>query len=394
MTQISARKQRVLLVVRKLNIGGIQRNTINLANVLCREGHDVHVLVLKGELELTPDPGVHLHVVDFDKAFRKTGVGLLYDLATRALLNPLIRGSGFVWRGWYGGRYFRRFVAQLEARHGPVDRIVARGQGAFETIWSYKDPRFWQVTVSWPGQASGWRGRFFLNRLYADKQVICNTNNVRQQLENLLEQHAVTPRKLATIGNVCDLDAIARMAEEPVELPSRPFVVQVCRLSDVKRQDVLIKAYLASGIEEDLVIVGDGPKRDSVEQLIKQLGVGDRVHVIGSRINPYPWMKHARLFILSSRSEAFGIVLVESMCCGTPCVAPDVPGGIRNVLINDQARLISEDTIDSLAAKIREGLANPPSIEADPELIERFRDTRIMAEFLALPTDEAGETTP
>ena len=91
-------------------------------------------------------------------------------------------------------------------------------------------------------------------------------------------------------------------------------------------------------------------------------------------------MKHARLFVLSSRSEAFGIVLVESMCCGTPCVAPDVPGGIRNVLIHDQARLISE-------AKIREGLANPPALDSDPELIERFRDTRIMQEFLSLPTD-------
>ncbi|WP_176504090.1 glycosyltransferase [Cobetia sp. 5-11-6-3] len=381
-------KQRVLLVVRKLNIGGIQRNTVNLANVLCREGHEVHVLVLKGELELIPDPGVHVHQIDFDKAFRKTGIGLVYDLFTRAVLNPLIKGSGFVWRGYYGGAYLRRFIRTLETRHGPVDRVIMRGQGAFETVWSLKDPRLWQVTVSWPGDIrQGWRQKFLLKRLYADKQIICNTDNVREQLERLLSQHAVTPRRLATIGNVCDLDAIAQMADEPVELPSRPYVVQVCRLSDVKRQDVLIKAYLAADIEEDLVIVGDGPKRDSVENLIRELGVGDRVHLIGSRVNPYPWMKHARLFILSSRSEAFGIVLVESMCCGTPCVAPDVPGGVRNVLIHDQARLISENSIEGLAAKIREGLENPPSLAEDPELIERFRDTRIMQEFLALPTD-------
>ena len=61
--------QRVLLIVRKLNIGGIQRVTINLANVLHRAGHDVHVLVLKGGDELLPDPGVTLHYEDFDKAF-------------------------------------------------------------------------------------------------------------------------------------------------------------------------------------------------------------------------------------------------------------------------------------------------------------------------------------
>lgn len=381
-------KQRVLLVVRKLNIGGIQRNTVNLANVLHREGHEVHVLVLKGELELVPDAGVHLHQIDFDKAFRKTGIGLLYDICTRTLLTPLIKGSGFVWRGWYGGSYLRRFIEKLEARHGPIDRIIMRGQGAFETVWSLQDPRLWQVTVSWPGVIKGnWRQRFLLHRLYANKQVICNTDNVRRQLESLFAQHHISPRRLATIGNVCDLDAIAIMADEPVELPTRPYVVQVCRLSDVKRQDVLIKAYLAAEIEEDLVIVGDGPKREMIENLIKELGVEDRVHLIGSRLNPYPWMKHARLFVLSSRSEAFGIVLVESMCCGTPCVAPDVPGGVRNVLINDQSRLISDDSIEGLAAKIREGLANPPSLASDPELIERFRDTRIMDDFLSLPTD-------
>lgn len=382
-------KQRVLLVVRKLNIGGIQRNTVNLANVLHREGHEVHVLVLKGELELVPDTGVHLHQVDFDKAFRKTGIGLVYDIFTRALLTPLIKGSGFVWRGLYGGNYLRSFIKKLEDRHGPIDRIIMRGQGAFETVWPLQDSRLWQVTVSWPGQnKDSWRQRFLLRRLYANKQIICNTDNVRLQLEGLLAQHHISPRRLATIGNVCNLDSIAEMANESVELPKRPFVVQVCRLSDVKRQDVLIRAYLAAEIEEDLVIVGDGPKREMIENLIKELGVEDRVHLIGSRLNPYPWMKHARLFVLSSRSEAFGIVLVESMCCGTPCVAPDVPGGVRNVLINDQARLISEDSIEGLAAKIREGLANPPVIDSDPELIERFRDTRIMEAFLSLPTDK------
>lgn len=379
--------QRVLLVVRKLSIGGIERVTVNLANVLAREGHEVHVLVLKGGHELAPDAGVTVHRMDFDKAFRRTGIGLPYDLLTRALLKPVLPGSGFVWRGWYGGSYLKRFVEKLERERGPVDRVIMRGQGAFETVWSWRDPRLWQVTVSWPGEPGGRLKGIYLRRLYEDKQVVCNTPNVREQLEHQLAHHGIRPKRWATIMNPCDIEAIRRQAAEPVELPERPFVVHVSRLSDVKRQEWLIKAYLEAGIDEDLVIVGDGPRRARLEALTDELGARGRIHFVGSRPNPYPWMKHARLFILSSRSEAFGIVLAESMICGTPCVAVDCPGGVRNVLINDQARLIAENSISGLAGKIREGLSNPPDLAADPELIERFRDTRIMEQFLALPTD-------
>lgn len=379
-------KQRVLLVIRKLKIGGIERVAIDLANAMHRQGHEVHLLVLKGGSDLAPESGVFVHRVDFDKAFRKTGIGLLYDLLTRVLLKPLLPGSGFLWRGWYGGFYLKCFVAKLEREHGPIDRIIMRGQGAFETVWSWRGSRLWQVTESWPGIHKGWRKGMYLKCLYAGKQVVCVSSGVREQLEQQLGSYDIRPKRWATIMNPCDIDAIRRQADESVELPPKPYIVHVSRLSDVKRQEWLIRAYLESKIEEDLVIVGDGPKRESLEKLADELGARDRIHFIGSRPNPYPWMKHARLFVLSSRSEAFGIVLAESMICGTPCVAVDCPGGVRNVLIHDQARLIAENSILGLAAKIREGLAQPPSLEADPELTERFRDTHIMQQFLALPT--------
>ncbi|WP_158701059.1 glycosyltransferase [Phytohalomonas tamaricis] len=376
--------QRILLIVRRLNIGGIERVTVNLANTLHRLGHEVHILTLKKGVELAPMEGVIVHEKDVDKQVRRSIAGASYELATRAFLKPLLKGSGFFWRGIYGHRILKRFITDIEQQYGTIDRIIARGQGAFEAIWPYQDPRFWQVCVAPVGNETGKLRGFWLRKLYEGKRVVCNTNGVRIRLEEELARHDIRIDACEVIMNPCDIDAIRAAADEPVDLPARPFVVHVARLSEVKRQEFLIRAYLEADIEEDLVIVGDGPMRSHLEQLVDSLGVRDRVHLIGSRVNPYPWMKHARLFVLSSRSEGLGIVLAESMICGTPCAAVNAPGGVADVLINDQARLLAENNVSSLAEKIREGLVRPPVLDA--ELIERFRDTHIASQFLALAT--------
>ncbi|OHV11992.1 glycosyltransferase [Kushneria phosphatilytica] len=384
--------QRIVLVVRTLRVGGIERVTVNLANTLNRLGHEVHVLVLKGGRELVPDPGVVVHEQDFDKAFRRTGVGLFYDLITRLVFKPLIKESGFIWRGWYGGHYLKRFIARLEHQYGQVDRIIIRGQGAYETVWSWRDPRLWQVSVAWPGSTNGGlRRRWLLRHLFEDKQIICNSSGVMNRLQMLLTHHGIHPKRWARIMNPCDIEAIREMADAPVELPERPFIVHVARLSKVKRQALLIRAYHAANIAEDLVIVGDGPLLESLKALITELGLEQRVHLVGHQLNPYPWMKHARLFVLSSSSEGLGMVLVESLICGTPCTAINAPGGIADVLVEDQARLLTDDTTEALAEGIREGLRHPPEIRS--EWIERFRDTRIATAFLELPTHDES-TTP
>lgn len=83
------RQQRILLVVRRLYTGGIEKATLNLAQGLLAAGHEVHVLLLKGDNQLPLPTGVQLHRFDIEKQARRRPLGWLLDLAGRLLLLPV-----------------------------------------------------------------------------------------------------------------------------------------------------------------------------------------------------------------------------------------------------------------------------------------------------------------
>ena len=377
-------KKRVLLVARNLRVGGIERNTVNLANTLVELGHEAHIVIFKKRCELMPDERVHLHVFDLDKVNRLTGIGFIYDLLTRWFLTTTIRGSGFVWKGLYGSWYFRLFLKRLEKRFGRFDKIIMRGQGAFEHVWNFSDPRAYRVVVSpiKPSQGT-WRERWFSRLLYGGKRMVANSTGVLESLKQRLARDGAEAESLSLIYNPCPIKTIRAMAEEPAPVPDEPYIVHVARLAKQKNQPLLLRAYKEAGVAEKLYILGSGKEEKALRQLAEELGIDDKVVFAGQHVNPYPWMKHARTFVLSSRIEGFGLVLVESLASGTQVVSVDCPGGIRDILIEEQARLIAEPTVEGLAQKIREALEHPVTIK--PEWYWRFDAEAVAKQFLELP---------
>lgn len=94
---------------------------------------------------------------------------------------------------------------------------------------------------------------------------------------------------------------------------------------------------LRSAALPDLVIVGDGPLREALVTQANQLGIAQQVHFSGFLSNPYPVLRHARLFILSSLQEGMPTVLIEALALGTPVLACDCETGPRELL--DHGRL-------------------------------------------------------
>ncbi|MCB9659676.1 MAG: CDP-glycerol glycerophosphotransferase family protein [Sandaracinaceae bacterium] len=121
------------------------------------------------------------------------------------------------------------------------------------------------------------------------------------------------------------------LSEDPVAsvFSGGDFVfLAIGRLSPEKGHERLIHAFsriLSTHPNARLLILGEGPSRGVLEDLVKGLGLSERVALPGLRPNPFPFLRRADLFVLPSHHEGQGLVLLEAMVLGVPIVCTDFP---------------------------------------------------------------------
>jgi glycosyltransferase involved in cell wall biosynthesis len=124
------------------------------------------------------------------------------------------------------------------------------------------------------------------------------------------------------------------------------------RLIALKDHETLLRALAIHRRNQPsrLLILGEGPLRGSLEELTRALGLADAVQFLGFQDNPLPWFRHADAFVLSSRSEGFGNVLVEALGCGTPVISTACEHGPVEILDNGRyGLLVPTQAPDALA---------------------------------------------
>ena len=172
--------------------------------------------------------------------------------------------------------------------------------------------------------------------------------------------------QIQVIYNPVVTPEMRRKAQEPLEHPwfaagEPPVVLAVGRLSAQKDFGALIRAFapVRERCTVRLLILGEGEDRPLLETLIARLGLEEDVQMPGFVANPYAYMAHAKLFVLSSRWEGLPTVLVEALFCGIPVVATDCPSGPSEILQGGRfGRLVPVGDVVALAQAIEAGLAD------------------------------------
>ena len=154
---------------------------------------------------------------------------------------------------------------------------------------------------------------------------------------------------------------------------ARPTLVSVGLLIPRKGHDRTIAA-MAELPDHELIILGEGPERGRLEAQIAALGLGGRVRLLGAR--PHAELPQyygaADAMILASSREGWANVLLESMACGTPVVASNIPGNPEVVAAPEAGLVIDENTPAGIARGVRRLFANLPARTATRAYAERF----------------------
>lgn len=341
--------------------GGIESKIVTLAQEFLNKGLDVEILLAReGKV---PYP---------ERLPKQTKI---VDLASKGKLNTAMK-----------------LVHRL--RHHPPDALLtAKDHAAKAAIlarsWSrVKVPIYIKITNT-QSEVLRRPGKKMLAKLiypYADGAITIS-EGVRK---DFLNQFRMPSKRVTTIYNPTITPDFPARASKTINHPwlredGPPVIIGMGRLTSQKDFSTLIRAFAKLRDQQParLMILGEGPLREELENLVHRLNLGADVDLHGFVPDPLPWLARARLFVLSSRYEGLGNVLIEALAAGIPAVATDCPSGPREILEDGRlGELVTVGDPNSLAKAMQRTLNNPPSAKEGLKSLERFKSEIVARQYL------------
>lgn len=181
-------------------------------------------------------------------------------------------------------------------------------------------------------------------------------------------------KKIETIYNFIDERVYLKkntvaIKEKHGILPDEKVVIHVSNFRKVKRVQDVIRVFrnIAGKTKAKLLLVGDGPEKSTACELVRKYGLENQVLMLGNQDRVEELYSISDLKLLLSEKESFGLVLLEAMACGVPCIGTNI-GGIPEVIKNNVSGFLV-DVGDVAAATAR-----AMSILEDEQLSKRFTE--------------------
>ena len=353
----------IVFLLPDLKGGGAQKMIINMANEFAARGSDVTLITLGSAGQYRDHIESNVRYINFDKK----RVALSFFELRRELLRI---NADIVLSALFHVNVMALLVKALTPHIN--SRFIITERNAFTA--RIKGSTKW-IDKLYP---------FLVKHLYkrADK-VIGISKGVTADITHAAN---LSPAQTATIYNPVITDKSKVRLNESLNDPhmetlSHPRLITSGRLVPQKDYPTLLKAFqevLRRQPDATLTILGDGPNLPEVEALAHEFSLTDNIYMPGFVNNPLAYMKHADVFVISSRWEGFCNVIVEALYCGLPIVATDCPSGPAEILEDGKyGHLTTVDDAYALADAVLDALENKVDLDAQKARANQFTVAKI-----------------
>lgn len=248
----------------------------------------------------------------------------------------------------------RKYDVELAANHNLLEQMLkSPHKNSKKIIWIHNDL---SSLKNFPPER--------IKKYFGYDKIMAISSKIQETFENLAEND-VQKEKIIRIYNPLDTDEFLQKSLLPTDKyefdETAHTFVGIGTVDSQKGFDRLIKVHkklLDEGIFHKILIIGDGPDFDKILKMAKDFGVSETFSMIGFTDNPYPYIKKADAFILSSRYEGFPTVLYEAITLQKTIVTTNV-SGVSDMLDNGDLGLIIENSEEGIYKGMKQILIQP-----------------------------------
>lgn len=358
--------KKILIASKNMNIGGVEKSLLSLLGTISPNEYEIDLLLLEnygGFMDSIPS-WVNVMICD-EYNMIKDEVNLP---PIKVIINHLKKGHfARAFSLTFGYARFKLF-GDNSYYYKSVFKIIPKRTKHYDVAISYTSIisyLSWYVNYHVVADKKiGWI-HFDISKLPVDHNMMlllhknmCKIYVVsRQAMNAFTREFPQLSDKCELRYNVVDHIAIRKLADEKTERIREEGIVTIVtlgRLSSEKGQDIvpeIAHKLKEKGLRFKWYLIGDGNLRSTIEDSVKRFAVEDFIVLLGTKANPYPYLKQADCYVQTSVHEGYCITLAEAKAFDLPIVSTDFAGALEQ-LDGREKSIITQRDVTALADAI------------------------------------------
>ena len=363
--------KKILFGITSLTLGGAERVLVDLANELSKD-YEIVIWTLYGNGQLEKQLKKEVKVKHYvEKSYEQISKFKRLTMPLRVL---------FLKKHIYNNSIKDNYDVEIAFLEGPITRLISSKNKKVKKIaWVHND-----ISKVFGNSLKAKLKKIIDEKVYSKYEKIIFVS--KDNLKEFEKTYTKIKNEKQVIYNYLDSNLIIEKAKEEIEELDKNTInfVTVARLVEQKAIDRLIKVHsdlINKGLVHNFYVIGDGPQKENLQNLIKENNVEETFHLCGKKENPYPYIRQADYFCLFSHFEGYGMVLDEAKILNKKILITDTAA--REAVKNySKAKIVSNN--QNAIYEVLENILESKKDEFDNNTDTKYENTQIIEQIKQL----------